>query len=106
MALEALRRFEGNRKSVITPGMIELGDKEYELNREFGKYIAENCDIAVLVGKNRTAPIQEGIRAAGFPEEKMLVCRDLNEANERVKGFILAGDVVLYENDLPDTFNE
>jgi len=106
MALEALRRFEGNRKIVITPGMIELGDKEYELNREFGKYIAENCDIAVLVGKNRTAPIQEGIRAAGFPEEKMLVCRDLNEANERVKGFILAGDVVLYENDLPDTFNE
>jgi UDP-N-acetylmuramoyl-tripeptide--D-alanyl-D-alanine ligase len=106
MALEALNRFEGKRKFVITPGMIELGAKEYELNREFGRSIAKNCDFAVLVGKNRTLPIQEGIREAGFPEENLFVCRDLNEANECVKARIQPGDVVLYENDLPDTFNE
>jgi UDP-N-acetylmuramoyl-tripeptide--D-alanyl-D-alanine ligase len=106
MALEALKRFEGKRKIVITPGMIELGEKENELNFEFGKRIAENCDFAVLVGKNRTKPIQEGIKSTRFPLENLFVCKDLTAANEQVKSLMKEGDVVLYENDLPDTFNE
>ncbi len=106
MALEALKRFEGERKIVITPGMIELGSKEYELNFAFGTHIAANCDIAVLVGANRTKPIQDGINSANFPKENLFVCKDLSEANEKVKSLMKNGDVVLYENDLPDTFNE
>ena len=106
MALEALKRFEGKRKIVITPGMIELGSKEYELNFEFGKSIAANCDFAVLVGTNRTKPIQDGIKSVNFPKENLFVCKNLAEANEKVKSIMKEGDVVLYENDLPDTFNE
>ena len=106
MALEALKRFEGNKKIVITPGMIELGEKEYELNYEFGKNIAAHCDIAVLVGTKQTKPIQDGIKATDFPPENLFVCKSLNEANEQAKKIMQAGDVVLYENDLPDTFNE
>ncbi len=106
MALEALKRFEGKRKLVITPGMIELGAKEEELNFEFGKSIAANCDFAFLVGVNRTKPIQEGIKSVNFPSENLFVCKDLAEANEKVKSMMKEGDVVLYENDLPDTYNE
>lgn len=106
MALEALKRFEGKRKLVITPGMIELGAMEYELNFEFGKSIAANCDFAFLVGANRTKPIQEGIKSVNFPLENLFVCKNLAEAHEKVKSMIKDGDVVLYENDLPDTFNE
>jgi UDP-N-acetylmuramoyl-tripeptide--D-alanyl-D-alanine ligase len=106
MALQALKRFEGKKKIIITPGMIELGQKEYALNFEFGQIIAQNCDIAVLVGARQTKPIQEGIKSVNFPKENLFVCRNLNEANEQVKKIMQAGDVVLYENDLPDTFNE
>ncbi len=106
MALEALKRFEGKRKIVITPGMIELGAQEYELNFNFGKSIAANCDFAVLVGMNRTKPIQEGIKSTAFPLANLFVCKNLQEANDTVKKIMQAGDVVLYENDLPDTFNE
>ena len=49
-------------KVVVTPGMIELGDKEEELNKEFGKQIAEisKADYVVLIGEKRTRPIKEG----------------------------------------------
>jgi UDP-N-acetylmuramoyl-tripeptide--D-alanyl-D-alanine ligase len=106
MALEALHRMAGNRKIVITPGMIELGEKEYALNYAFGQAIARNCDVAVLVGVHRTKPIREGIQSAGFPAGNLVVCKNLAEANTYVKSIMQAGDVVLYENDLPDTFNE
>ncbi|MDR2802325.1 MAG: UDP-N-acetylmuramoyl-tripeptide--D-alanyl-D-alanine ligase [Prevotellaceae bacterium] len=106
MALEALKRMEGKRKIIITPGMIELGAEEAERNCAFGRAIAGNCDIAVLVGVHRTQPIQEGIQSAGFPVENMVVCKNLKEANDYVKSIMQPGDVVLYENDLPDTFNE
>jgi UDP-N-acetylmuramoyl-tripeptide--D-alanyl-D-alanine ligase len=105
MALEALQRMEGKRKIVITPGMIELGEKEYALNYAFGQAIARNCDIAALVGVHRTKPIQEGIKSTGFPDEHLVVCKNLTEANNYVKSIMQPGDVVLYENDLPDTFN-
>jgi UDP-N-acetylmuramoyl-tripeptide--D-alanyl-D-alanine ligase len=106
MAVEALRRFEGNQKIIITPGMIELGAKEYELNFEFGIHIAKNCDLVFLVGASRTKPIQEGLKSVNFPDDKLYVCKNLQEANDKVKTLMKAGDVVLYENDLPDTFNE
>ena len=106
MALEALKRMEGKRKIIITPGMIELGAEEAERNYAFGQAIAGNCDIAVLVGIHRTLPIQEGIKAAGFPAGNLAVCKNLTEANNYVKSIMQPGDVVLYENDLPDTFNE
>jgi len=105
-AVEALKRFEGNQKIIITPGMIELGTKEYELNYEFGQHIARNCDLVFLVGASRTKPIQDGLKSLNFPEEKLYVCKNLQEANDKVKAVMKAGDVVLYENDLPDTFNE
>ena len=106
MALKVLKQFEGKKKIIITPGMIELGQKEYELNFEFGQMIATHCDIAVLVGIKQTKPIQDGIKSTDFPVENLFVCRNLNEANEQVKKIMQVGDVVLYENDLPDTFNE
>ena len=38
MALEVLSKMDGKRV-IITPGMVELGDKSYELNKELGKYM-------------------------------------------------------------------
>jgi UDP-N-acetylmuramoyl-tripeptide--D-alanyl-D-alanine ligase len=60
MALETLALFSG-RKIVITPGMVDLGEEEYRLNRGFGEKIAEVCDYAILVGRNRAKPIIEGL---------------------------------------------
>ena len=47
-------------KVVVTPGMIELGDKEDEYNKTFGEQIAKYADYAILIGERKTKPIKEG----------------------------------------------
>ena len=105
-AMDVLSHIEGGRKFLITPGMVELGEKEYEENRKFGALAAEACDYIALVGEKQTGPIKEGILQAGFPEDHLFVASTLNEANSYVYGRTEKGDYVLYENDLPDTYNE
>ena len=86
--------------------MVELGDEEEKYNREFGEYMARRVDIAVLVGKKHTAPIREGLLAAGFREENIHAVNSLNEAIALNKTLLRPGDVVMYENDLPDHYSE
>ncbi|MBN2732497.1 MAG: UDP-N-acetylmuramoyl-tripeptide--D-alanyl-D-alanine ligase [Balneolaceae bacterium] len=106
-AVEILAQFNSGRRIIITPGMIELGELEDEKNREFGRQIGEaNLDLVVLVGQHRTKAIQEGIRQTSFPEEQLKIAESLFKANELVEDYVQPGDIVLYENDLPDSFNE
>ncbi len=105
-ALEVLSQFKEGKKIIITPGMIELGEDEYKENKIFGKNIAKTCDYAILVGHNRTKPIYEGIMEEGFSKDRLFVVSSLDEATKILQSFVKPKDVVLFENDLPDTFNE
>ena len=108
-AIDLLAAFPAGKKIVITPGMIELGEEEEMENRRFGAYIGEKgIDVAILVGPERTKPIAEGIRGgrAAAPSTEVVVVRSLFEANSEMRKRAVAGDAVLYENDLPDTYSE
>lgn len=105
-AVEILGQFKTGHRVVVTPGMIELGERQFEENRRLGKHIALHADLAILVGKEQTAAIAQGLREAGFPSDQIRVVRTLFEAQDIVRTSLSAGDVVLYENDLPDQFNE
>lgn len=105
-ALDVLDSFNGFRKIIVTPGMIELGELEEVENEKFGKNIARVCDIAILVGQNRTLPIQKGIETTEFDKSNLYVVNSLSEATQTLAQITKAGDVVLFENDLPDTYNE
>lgn len=73
-ALRVIKAFPG-RRIIITPGMVELGGKEDEFNRTFGKQMADSVDIAILVGRKHTQPIVEGLKEAGFPAGEYLCGR-------------------------------
>ena len=105
-ALEVLAKMPGI-KVVVTPGMVELGEKEVQLNQTFGEKIAEVADYVVLIGKNRTRPIYDGLRKKNYDMEKVIVYNDVREAYPFVQGLKDKEDVyALFENDLPDTYNE
>ncbi len=104
MALEVLGEFAGNKKILITPGMVELGGRQYELNREFGAQAAAVCDYVILVGQRQAVPIQNGLADKGYPAEKIFVAKDLAEAAKQMQAVVREGDVVLFENDLPDIY--
>ena len=105
-ALEILGQFNTGRRIVITPGMIELGEHQYEENKRLGEHIADHVDLALLVGGEQTRPIQDGLKAKQFPAEKWRVVASFFEAQTFLKTYLQPGDVVLYENDLPDQYNE
>ena len=108
MALDVLAMMKSGRRIIVTPGMIELGDRQEELNRNFGQKIAKSADIAIVVGEYNREAIVDGINAgkedsASSTVEIHTVPTFLD--SQRLLGTMLrSGDTVLYENDLPDTF--
>lgn len=105
-ALEVLNLMPGI-KVVVTPGMIELGNKEEEYNKEFGKQISKVADYVILIGEKKTKPIKEGLLEEKFDKEKIIVFNDVREAYPFIGELSLNKEVyALFENDLPDTYNE
>lgn len=105
-ALDVLAAVPGRRKVLVTPGMVELGERHAVEHETLGRRAAAVCDIVVLVGPARTAPILAGLRAAALPAEHVIVVASLAEATARLSTLLGPGDVVLFENDLPDTYEE
>ena len=105
MAVDALSHFTQGRRIIVTPGMIELGDKQDELNRALGRHIGEMLDIAIIVGQYNREPLLAGVRDAGrLAEEAIVPVDSFAEAQKYLATLLRSGDTVLYENDLPDTF--
>jgi UDP-N-acetylmuramoyl-tripeptide--D-alanyl-D-alanine ligase len=106
MALDVIKLLPG-KKIIITPGMIEMGDKQYEVNYNFGKFISSSVDVAILVGKEQTKPIQQGIKDSKFDKDKLIIVNDVKEAISIAQSYYNNEEVyILLENDLPDLFNE
>ena len=103
MALDVLRAMTGGKRIIITPGMIELGEKQHELNREFGEKISVSADIAIVVGQYNREAILDGI-AAGEGSPEVYEATTFADAQRLLQTFVANGDTILYENDLPDTF--
>lgn len=104
MAVEVLSQFTDGKRIIVTPGMIELGDRQFELNKELGRRIGENLDVAIIVGEYNREALTEGIKSTDFPADSLHIASDFNEAQRLLSTMLAKGDTVLYENDLPDTF--
>lgn len=104
MAVDVLSSFTSGRRIIVTPGMIELGDKQYELNYALGEHIGNGVDIAVVVGEYNRKAIVAGIENTDFERKNIIVVDSFAKAQEYLGKTLSKGDVVLYENDLPDTF--
>lgn len=105
MALEVLKEMPGKR-FIVTPGMIDLGSKQAEINKEFGQEMKDHVDTVILVGVEQTKPILEGLRSVQFDENNILVTDTVQEAFQYIYKNATPSDTILLENDLPDAFNK
>ncbi|MBR5116267.1 MAG: hypothetical protein IK096_04295, partial [Lachnospiraceae bacterium] len=92
-------------KILITPGMVELGEKQAEYNAAFGAQAAKICDRIYTVGRTNSDAIRDGALQAGFPEDRVTECRTLAEAMALMNA-VEPGRrrVLLLENDLTDDY--
>lgn len=105
MALDVLKMMDG-KKIVISSGMIELGNKSYELNFELGKYMAGIADDVILIGKEQTYPIYDGLKKNKFKEDKIHILNDIMSAFDLIHALKDKETYILLQSDLPDIFNE
>lgn len=102
-ALEILARSSATGKRVVvTPGMVEMGSEQHRLNSEFAARASEVATDLVIVGYTNRPPLREG--AAGSSHLNVVEVRTREQATEWVRENLGSGDIVLYENDLPDHF--
>ena len=104
MALDVLSRMTSGRRIVVTPGMIELGERQFELNRKLGETIGRSVDIAIIVGQYNREALTKGVESTDFPQENLHTVASFAESQSLLSTMLRPGDTILYENDLPDTF--
>ena len=106
MAIDVLSLMPG-KHIVVTPGMIEMGSIENQINKEFGNYIASNkIDSVILVGEEKTKPIYDGLIEKKYNKKNIYIINDVMEAFNLIEKLQDKETYVLLENDLPDIFNE
>jgi UDP-N-acetylmuramoyl-tripeptide--D-alanyl-D-alanine ligase len=96
-----------HRLVVVTPGMVELGSRQFEENREFGAAVANLANDLVIVGRTNRRALEAGARAVaqtGARVTRVTRVRDRLQAVDWVREHLGPGDAVLYENDLPDHY--
>jgi len=101
-ALDVLAAMPAGKKVVVTPGIVELGERQTEENERFGRRAGEVADHVIVVARLNRAALAAGARAGGRAE--VIEVDTLAEATERLRTLLAPGDVVLFENDLPDQY--
>jgi UDP-N-acetylmuramoyl-tripeptide--D-alanyl-D-alanine ligase len=92
---------KGARRILITPGIVELGEKNDEIHRALGQKAATCADILFVVRPDRIPSLAEGFKACA-PEKEVHVVQSFKEAQQWLIANAKAPDVILVENDLLD----
>ena len=99
-AVEVLSFCE-NKKMIVTPGIIEAGKNQFEINFQLGELISKS-DMIVIVGKTNKQALTKGIMSAN-PTKKILFANTLDDAKQYFR-LLNQNDTLLLLNDLPDDF--
>jgi UDP-N-acetylmuramoyl-tripeptide--D-alanyl-D-alanine ligase len=100
--INVLDRAKG-RRIVLTPGLVELGEKTREIHYEIGRIYAEKkIDLVMLIKDSATEYIIEGMESLKFKNYK--VYDSTEEAHSSLSQIIKSGDTIIFQNDLPDNY--
>ena len=102
-AIDVLSSFDGYVKVLITPGMVELNDKQDEENEKFAEYAGEKVDYAIVVGRTNKLALDRGF-AKSLSKDKLIDIERIEDAINYARTNIQGKKVILLENDLSDNY--
>jgi UDP-N-acetylmuramoyl-tripeptide--D-alanyl-D-alanine ligase len=88
-------------KVLITPGMIELGNRQAAENERFAENAGRVATVIGIVGASNRKPLATG---AAKTSARVELFKTREDAVAWVRTNLGPGDAVLYENDLPDHY--
>jgi UDP-N-acetylmuramoyl-tripeptide--D-alanyl-D-alanine ligase len=83
---------------------VELGEQSATIHVAIGKKLAEAVDVVLLIENAATLKIKEGLLWGGFDEKKIQFFSSALEAHQALGAVLEKGDVVIFQNDLPDNY--
>lgn len=101
--LRLLEKSNANRKIYVTPGLVEQGRETGAIHTRMGELIAPVADVVVLMKNSTTNYICQGLKNKGFTGKLKIIDNPL-EFYENIQHFVVAGDVVLMQNDWTDNY--
>jgi UDP-N-acetylmuramoyl-tripeptide--D-alanyl-D-alanine ligase len=104
-ALEVAAALPATRRFLATPGVIELGADQFQVNRELSKAAATVCDTTLIVSDTNREAFVAGHRDAGR-EGALVPVSNRREAFAWLRETVKSGDAVILENDLPDLYEQ
>lgn len=105
-ALEVLEKLPAKRRLLMTPGMIELSQQSFDLNKKAAQKAARICDIVIIVGHYNKKSLTEGFLESGWTQDRIYCCDTRREAFSQLHKLQQEEDAVLIENDLGDLHEE
>lgn len=104
--LDLLGTHRKGRRILVTPGMVELGDKHDTEHHSLGTLAAQKADLMFVVKPERIPTFVEALRASGKGQDALRLVGSFGEANTWIQQNRLPNDVILLENDLPDLYEK
>ncbi|MDO8443814.1 MAG: UDP-N-acetylmuramoyl-tripeptide--D-alanyl-D-alanine ligase [Candidatus Azambacteria bacterium] len=105
-ALEILKNTNASKKILVTPGMIELGERQFELNKDAARSAAKIADYVIIVGETNKLALEEGLKEE-FKDDfakNVFWAPDLDSAKKKLSEIATMKSAILLENDLPDHY--
>lgn len=102
-ALEVAAALQASRRFLATPGVIELGPGQFDVNRALAREASMVCDHTLVVAEANREAFVAGHRDAGR-EARLVSVANRSEAFRWLREMVKEGDVVILENDLPDLY--
>lgn len=99
-ALEVLRMFDKYRV-LITPGIVEAGEKSNELNYSLGEEIMKSCSLVILIKNKSSEYIYSSLKDLGF--NNVVFVNDFFSGFKIYKN-IKQEKILLIENDISDIY--
>lgn len=102
-AVDVLSSFDGYTKVIITPGMVELNDRQDEENEKFAEYAGDKVDYAIVVGHTNKLALDRGFEKI-LSKDKLFNRERVEDAISYAMTNISGKKVILLENDLSDNY--
>lgn len=102
--LDLLMTLPAKRHIYVTPGLVDQGELTVSVHEDLGSKIAKaQPELVVLMKNSVTDYIRSGLEAAAFKGELQIVDDPL-EYYVNLEHFLVSGDVVMMQNDWPDSY--
>lgn len=103
-ALQVLKSLKAERRILITPGMIELGNLQDVENEKVAVEAAPILNLAIIVGETNREALTRGLKSGGLSPEAIKTVSHRDAGFELLKSLQKEGDAILVENDLTDLY--